>query len=429
MTSTPLYRSRPSGFEIQPASHAEAQKIDDIIYLSEGLSNSYLITTPEGRVVINTGMGFEAPVHKRNFDAIDDSPVRYIFLTQGHVDHVGGVDLFREEGTQLVAQANNQSHQADDGRIAAFRASRSAFAFADAIARAWTYIQEHVGGGIPAQSRPTPDITFDDRYELELGGVRMELLSTPGGETTDSMIIWLPEQEVCFCGNLFSALFGHFPNLVTVRGDRYREALGFIESLERVLALEPKLLLTGHHGPVVGKETIREELTRLRDAVRYVHDETVRGMNHGKDIHTLMRDIQLPPELAVGEGYGKVSWSVRAIWENYAGWFHHSSTTELYPVPVKSVHGDLVELAGGPDAVAQRATGKLSSGEPVEAIHLAEVALTAEPTNIPALEVMVAAHERLERESENFWLTQWLRKQLADLRSILEAAKANEGQP
>jgi alkyl sulfatase BDS1-like metallo-beta-lactamase superfamily hydrolase len=428
MTSTPLYRSRPSGFEIQPASQPEAQKITDLIYLSEGLSNSYLITTPEGRVVVNTGMGFEAPIHKRNFDAVDDSPVRYILLTQGHVDHVGGVDLFREEGTQLVAQANNQPHQTDDGRIAAFRASRSAFAFADAIARAWTYIQEHVGGGIPAQSRPTPDITFDDRYELELGGVRMELLSTPGGETTDSMIIWLPDHEVCICGNLFSALFGHFPNLVTVRGDRYREALRFIESLELVLELDPKLLLTGHHGPVAGKDTIREELTRLRDAVRYVHDETVRGMNHGKDIHTLMREIQLPPELEVGEGYGKVSWSVRAIWENYAGWFHHSSTTELYPVPAKSVHGDLVELAGGANAVAQRAQEKLSSGEPLEAIHLAEVALNAAPTHIGALEAMIAAHEQLERESENFWLTQWLRKQLADLRSTLEAARAKENQ-
>jgi len=429
MTSTPLYRSRPSGFEIQPASQPEAQKINDLIYLSEGLSNSYLIVTSEGRVVINTGMGFEAPVHKRNFDAVDDSPVRYILLTQGHVDHVGGVDLFRQEGTQLVAHANNQPHQADDGRIAAFRASRSAFAFADAIARAWKYIQEHVGEGIPAQSRPTPDITFDDHYELELGGVRMELLWTPGGETTDSMVIWLPDHEVCFCGNLFSALFGHFPNLVTVRGDRYREALRFTESLERVLELEPKLLLTGHHGPITGKETIREELTRLRDAVRYVHDETVRGMNHGKDIHTLMRDIQLPPELEVGEGYGKVSWSVRAIWENYAGWFHHNSTTELYSAPPTSVHGDLVELAGGADAVAQRAKDKLSTGAPVEAIYLAEVALTAEPKNIAALEAMVAAHEQLESESENFWLTQWLRKQLGDLRSTLEAVTGKENRP
>ncbi len=428
MTSTPLYRCRPSGFEIQPASQPEAQKVTDSIYLSEGLSNSYMITTPEGRIVINTGMGFEAPVHKRNFDAVDDSPVRYILLTQGHVDHVGGVDLLREEGTQLVAQANNQPHQADDGRIAAFRASRSAFAFADAIVRAWTYIQEHVGGGIPAQSRPTPDITFDDRYELELGGVRMELLSTPGGETTDSMVIWLPDQEVCICGNLFSALFGHFPNLVTVRGDRYREALLFIECVDRVLELEPKLLLTGHHGPISGKETIREELTRLRDAVRYVHDATVRGMNHGKDIHTLMREIELPPELEVGEGYGKVSWSVRAIWENYAGWFHHSSTTELYSVPPKSVHEDLVELAGGVDAVARRAKEKLASGEPLQAIYLAEVALTAAPTNVGALEAMIASHEQLEGESENFWLTQWLRKQLTNLRATLDAARPKEKQ-
>jgi alkyl sulfatase BDS1-like metallo-beta-lactamase superfamily hydrolase len=369
-------------------------------------------------------MGFEASVHKRNFDAVDDGPTRYILFTQGHVDHVGGADLFHEEGTKVVAHANNQAHQQDDARISAFRAMRSGFAFADTIAKAFQYIQENTGGSIPPQSRPAPDITFDDRYELELGGLRMELLWTPGGETTDSMVVWLPDHDVVFTGNLFSALFGHFPNLVTIRGDRYREALVFIESLERVLALEPELLLPGHGGPVVGKETIREELTRLRDAVQYVHDETVKGMNRGTDVHTLMREIQLPPELEVGEGYGKVSWSVRAIWENYAGWFHHSSTTELYDVPEKAVHQDLVELAGGADAIAERAAKRLEAGEPVEAIHLAEVALSGAPTNVAALEVMVAAHEKLESESKNFWLTQWLRKQLADHRSTLSAAKA-----
>jgi alkyl sulfatase BDS1-like metallo-beta-lactamase superfamily hydrolase len=339
------------------------------------------------------------------------------------VDHVGGADFFREDGTQLVAHANNQTHQADDARIASFRAVRSGFAFADAIAKAWTYIQENTGGGIPAQSRPTPDITFDDRMELGLGDLRIELLWTPGGETTDSMVVWLPDHGVVFTGNLFSALFGHFPNLVTVRGDRYREALRFIESLERVLALEPELLLPGHGGPVVGKEVIREELTRLRDAVQYVHDETVKGMNHGKDVHALMREIQLPPELEVGEGYGKVSWSVRAIWENYAGWFHHRSTTELYEVPAKAVHPELVELAGGPEAIAERALAKLEAGQAVEAIHLAEVALSAEPKHVTALQAIVAAHEALEAESENFWLTQWLRKQLAVHRASLAAAR------
>jgi alkyl sulfatase BDS1-like metallo-beta-lactamase superfamily hydrolase len=157
-----------------------------------------------------------------------------------------------------------------------------------------------------------------------------------------------------------------------------------------------------------------------------VHDETVKGMNHGEDIYTLMREIQLPPDLEVGEGYGKVSWSVRAIWENYAGWFHHSSTTELYDVPAKAVHDDLVELAGGADAIAARASAKLEAGEPLEAIHLAEVALSAAPTNTAALEAMIAAHVKLEAESENFWLTQWLRKQLASYRATLGAAKAKE---
>ncbi len=149
-------------------------------------------------------------------------------------------------------------------------------------------------------------------------------------------------------------------------------------------------------------------------------------MNHGKDVHSLMREIQLPPELEVGEGYGKVSWSVRAIWENYAGWFHHSSTTELYSVPASSVSGDWVELAGGADLVARRADEKLSSGEPLQAIHLAEAALHASPRNIAAFAVMIRAHEQLERESENFWLTQWLRKQLAALRASLEGAEGRD---
>jgi len=417
--TTPLYRNRPGGFQIQPASQPAARRINDFIYLSEGLSNAFLVVTPEGRVVINTGMGFEAPVHKRNFDAVDTGPIRYILLTQGHVDHVGGVDLLREDGTQVVAQANNEAQQSDDALIQPFRASRSAFAFRDAIARSIRYVREHIDGPIPPQSRPEPTITFEDRYDFELGGVRFELLSVPGGETTDSLVVWLPQHRVCFCGNLFSALFGHFPNLVTIRGDRYREAPRFIAALDRVRDLEPERLLVGHHDPIEGRALIRSELDRLRGAVDHVHRETVRGMNAGKDVHTLMREIELPPELEVGQGYGKVDWSVRAIWETYAGWFHHRSTTELYATPASSVYGDLAQLAGGAEILARRAQERLSSGEPLPAIHLAEIALGADPSCRDALAVCIAAHEQLERESENFWLTSWIRNQLESLRARL----------
>jgi alkyl sulfatase BDS1-like metallo-beta-lactamase superfamily hydrolase len=419
--SAPLHRSRPTGFDIRPASQVAARRVHPRIWLSEGLSNAWLVVTPAGRVVINTGMGFEAPVHKRNFDAVDRGPVRYVILTQGHVDHVGGVDVFREPGSQVVAQAGNAAQQADDARLQRFRARRSAFAFAEAIGRANAWIREHVGGPVPAQSRPTPSVLVEDRLALELGGVRFELLATPGGETVDSLVVWLPEERACFTGNLFSALFGHFPNLVTLRGDRLRDALRFVDSLDRVRALEPELLLVGHHGPVEGRALIAAELTRLRDAVLYVHDATVRGMNEGRDVFSLMRDVRLPPELELGEGYGKVAWGVRAIFEGYAGWFHARSTTELYPVPPASVHPDLVDLAGGAERVAERARRRAEAGAPVEAIHLAEAALAAEPAHRGALEASLVAHRALLAASSNFWETSWLRRRAAELETALGA--------
>ena len=39
---------------------------------------------------------------------------------------------------------------------------------------------------------------------------------------------------------------------MTVRGDRMRSALRSSTSVQRVIDLEPELLLLGHHGPVRG---------------------------------------------------------------------------------------------------------------------------------------------------------------------------------
>lgn len=398
--------------------------------MSPGLSNSYLVVTRDGRVVVNTGMGFESGHHRRLYDAVDDGPVRYILLTQGHVDHVGGVDTFREDGTLLVAQANNPACQADDVRIHRFRVRRSQPYWGDAIAQADAFIRSQPPDSpIPAQSTPTPDVLFDDRYEFELGGTRFVCISTPGGETIDSTVIWLPDRGIAFVGNVFSALFGHFPNLVTLRADRLRFALPFVDAVQTVIDLAPEVLCTGHFDPITGREVIRAELTRVRDAVRYVHDATVAGMNEGRDLTTLMREVRLPEDLAVGEGYGKVSWGVRSIWEGYAGWFHARSTTELYATPPDAVWPEVVALAGGPDAIAAAAAAKVDAGDALTGIQLAEVALAAAPDHPGALAAFVAGHEHLLAEHEqepeetrNFWLVGWLRHQIEAGRARLEAA-------
>jgi alkyl sulfatase BDS1-like metallo-beta-lactamase superfamily hydrolase len=349
-------------------------------------------------------------VHRANFDAVDPSPVRYIIFTQGHVDHVGGLDSVRDPGTTVVAQANWTLWRDDNERLIPYRASRSAFAFQDTLAEGIRAVQRRLGTKhLAGQSVPVVDVDFEDTLSLEVGGRRMELISVPGGETNDSLAVWLPEERICLCGNVFGPIFGHIPNLVTMRGDRYRDALTAIGSVERVRDLQPELLVTGHFEPIAGADRINAELTRLRDAIQHIHDQTVAGMNAGKDVRTLMREIALPPECEVGQGYGKVAWDVRAIWENYSGWFHHQSTTELYPVGFDAVAAEIVELAGA-DALVRRARAHLAEGRPVHAIHLAEL---LPPDHQGAREVLRDAHENLLADSTNFWERAWLTRQIA----------------
>ena len=163
-------------------------------------------------------------------------------------------------------------------------------------------------------------------------------------------------------GNLFGPLFGHVPNLVTMRGDRYRDALAYVDSLDLVLGIVPDRLITGHFDPIEGADRIAEEITAMRDATQWVHDRTVDGMNAGTDVHTLMRELTLPSRFDLGEGYGRTSWNVRAIWENYAGWFHHRSTTELYGVPAAAVASDLVAVAGAGALAAAARERLLAAG-------------------------------------------------------------------
>ena len=203
---------------------------------------------------------------------------------------------------------------------------------------------------------------------------------------------------------------------MTIRGDRYRDALVVANAVDTVRSLEPDMILYGHHDPVVGRELIQEELNALHGAILYVHDETVKGMNEGKSVHELMSEISLPPALEVGEGYGKVSWSVRAIWENYGGWFHHQSTTELYSVPASQVHTDVVALAGA-DALLERARSKRKARKLEEALHLVYMVLNAEPQHCEALTLSQTIHKDLLGQTDNFWLRSWLNHQINTLQT------------
>jgi len=120
-----------------------------------------------------------------------------------------------------------------------------------------------------------------------------------------------------------------------------------------------------------------------------------------------MREIKLPRELEVGENYGKLSWSIRGIYEGYVGYFDMNPAT-IYELPASSVYPDVVRLAGGADAVAKLAMEKVVAGRAVEALHLTDIAIAAEPNHRAALEARLKALEWLRDRCRNTNERGWL---------------------
>jgi len=81
------------------------------------------------------------------------------------------------------------------------------------------------------------------------------------------------------------------------------------------------------------------------------------------------------------------------------------------------VRADLAELAGGAEPIAARARAHLDAGRPVEALHLIDVALAAEPANPAGRAVKLDALKALQEQAggENLSETMWLRSEIAAL--------------
>lgn len=396
-----------AGFVKSGEGQTEAAPVAAGIFVNRGVGNSYLITTNDGDVMVNAGALHDARRGRALFDKVSAAPLRYIILTQSHVNQYGGLEMFMTAQTRLVAHRLYPEGRAYAARLRGYYGRRGQ--------KLWSTITGDADKMTPTRAFE-PDILVDERFAFALGGRSFEAISTPGGETRDAMVVWLANEKIAITGNMFGPIFGHQPNLNTVRGDKPRWALQFIESAKAVRALRPELILTGHE-TIAGGTAIEQALTRIIDSVQWLHDQTVAGMNAGKDVWSLMREVRLPPALVLGEGHGKASWNVRAIWAEYTGWFDYDSTTSLYDTPRGSVSSDLVELAGGVERLAERARRKLDEGRPVEALHLLDIALDAQPDAAAARAVKRDALARLldEAGGVNLSETMWLRSELAAL--------------
>ena len=392
----------------------EAREIAPGIFQATGVGNAHLITTQAGDVLFDTGLATQVP---KQMDALKQAhagiDLTHIIVSHSHADHSGGVKFWQEDGIEIVAHQEFAEEQRYLKETEPYQWQRNRMLF--------PFMPENppnIGliafGGV----EPTIAVPNGQPFQFSQGGVDFEVLALPGAEGADNLVLWLPEQKILFSGDFFGPLFPQFPNIFTMRGEKIRKPIEYINSLNVIIELDPDMIVPSHKDPVTDKMVIREGLIKMRDATQYVHDAVIAGMNSGRSVEELMASIELPPELALTQEHGRVSWAVKSIWEYYMTWFHFDKTTELYAVPFDAVYADIANLAGNENLV-RMAEAHVSSGKPLHGLHLLNIALGAEPDNKEALTVKKQALQDLLAQAKaahnNSYEIYWLNAQIRQI--------------
>ena len=86
------------------AGDAPLVEVNDHVWVSKDISDSIIITTGAGNVVVNTGMPGNGEQHRQRFRKINVLPFEYIIITQCHGDHFGGAMGMRDSQTRIITQ-------------------------------------------------------------------------------------------------------------------------------------------------------------------------------------------------------------------------------------------------------------------------------------------------------------------------------------
>ncbi|MGD8745574.1 MAG: MBL fold metallo-hydrolase, partial [Gammaproteobacteria bacterium] len=115
-----------------------------------------------------------------------------------------------------------------------------------------------------------PDITFEEEYVIELGGMRIEALYLGPGHSPGDIQVWLPQQKLVISGDMafHQRMLPIFDNTDT---------RAWLETYDRFLALEPEVVIPGH-----GVPTDMDEVTKYtRDYLIFLRAEVQRLLDEG----------------------------------------------------------------------------------------------------------------------------------------------------
>lgn len=394
-------------------------RVADGIYsaVGYGIANVIMLVGTDGVIIVDTMTTIEEGSEVwRDLRKLTPLPLKAIIYTHFHPDHIFGAAAFAGEATPEIFahESLGEGVLRAGGETAPIIGSRSMRMYGNLLekkSRTHVGIGPHMGlGPHSTLGYLKPTRTFRDRLQASAAGISFELIHAPG-ETDDHLYVWIPDRKALLCGD---NLYKSFPNLYTIRGTWFRSLKNWYRSVDIIRALQPDHLIPSHGKPIAGAAEIQRIATDYRDAIQYVHDQSLRGINQGMTPDELAESVKLPDHLArspyLQEFYGKVAWSVRAMHSGTMGWFSGDSA-HLQPLPVKEQAQMIAAISGGEAKLLEHAERYVESGNPQAALELSGHALRLHPESAEARSIRIRALTLLgERErnanARHYYLTE-----------------------